>query len=112
MIAMLVVGCVLLPAITVWEIKFAKHPVLASRLLKNRTVLIAAWIGFFDFVRTCISMVSMRAFLLVAADSHPRTTVLVLLVHRVPVLVHLDHQGMVRLPLLPAIVAAMHPTGH
>ena len=51
MIAMIVVGCVLIPMIAVWEIKFAKRPVLARRLLKNRTVQIAAWIGFFDFVR-------------------------------------------------------------
>ena len=50
MIAMIVVGCVLIPMIAVWEIKFAKRPVLARRLLKNRTVQIAAWIGFFDFV--------------------------------------------------------------
>ena len=51
MIAMIVVGCVLLPAIAFWEIKFAKRPVLARRYLTNRTVVIAAWIGFIDFVR-------------------------------------------------------------
>ena len=51
MIAMLVIGCLLLFAIVFWEFKFAKRPILARRLLVNRTVVIAAWIGFFDFVR-------------------------------------------------------------
>ena len=55
MIAMIVVGCVLLPAIAFWEIKFAKRPVLARRYLTNRTVVIAAWIGFIDFVRPALS---------------------------------------------------------
>ena len=55
MIAMIVVGCVLLPAIAFWEIKFAKRPVLARRYLTNRTVVIAAWIGFIDFVRRALS---------------------------------------------------------
>ena len=55
MIAMLVVGVVLLPVIVFWEFKFAKRPILARRLLKNRTVVFAAWIGFFDFVRAVLS---------------------------------------------------------
>ena len=49
MIAMLVVGCLLLPVIAVWEIYVAKRPVIARRFLTNRTVILAAWIGFFDF---------------------------------------------------------------
>lgn len=52
MIAMLVVGCLLLFVIVLWEFKFAKRPVLARRLLSNKTVVLSAWIGFFDFVST------------------------------------------------------------
>ena len=50
MIAMLVVGCILLPVTAFWEVKFAKRPILARRFLANRTVTFVAWIGFFDFV--------------------------------------------------------------
>ena len=50
MIAMLVIGVLLLPVIVFWEFKFAKRPILARRLLLNRAVVFAAWIGFFDFV--------------------------------------------------------------
>ena len=51
MIAMLVCGWVLLPVFALWDIKYAKRPVIAQRFLFNRTVVCAAWIGFFDFVR-------------------------------------------------------------
>ncbi|CDO70201.1 hypothetical protein BN946_scf184942.g1 [Trametes cinnabarina] len=49
MIAMIVVGCVLLPAFAMWDIFMAKRPVFPRRFLKNRSVVIASWIGFFDF---------------------------------------------------------------
>ena len=51
MIAMIVVGCVLLPVFAFWDIYFAKRPVFPRRFLTNRSVVFAAWIGFFDFVR-------------------------------------------------------------
>lgn len=51
MIAMLVVGCVLFFVFAVWDLRFASRPVIAWRFLRNRSVLFAAWIGFFDFVR-------------------------------------------------------------
>ena len=50
MIAMVTVGCLLLPVFVVWEWKFAKHPVIPTRFLKNRTFVIAALVGAFDFV--------------------------------------------------------------
>ncbi|CAL1710437.1 unnamed protein product [Somion occarium] len=49
-IAMLVVGVVLLGVFAIWDFRFAKKPVIAARFIKNRSVLAAAWIGFFDFV--------------------------------------------------------------
>ena len=50
MIAMIVVGCILLPVFALWDIYFAKRPVFPRRFLTNRSVTIASWIGFFDFV--------------------------------------------------------------
>lgn len=51
MIAMIVVGCVLLFVFAGWDLRFAARPVISIRFLKNRTVVITAWIGFLDFVR-------------------------------------------------------------
>lgn len=50
MIAMIVVGCVLLPVFAIWDVYFAKRPVIAHRFLTNRSIVFASWIGFFDFV--------------------------------------------------------------
>ena len=52
MIGSLVLGWGLLPVFAVWDIRYAKRPVIARRFLFNRTVVCAAWIGFFDFVRS------------------------------------------------------------
>jgi MFS family permease len=50
MIAMIVVGFVIIPFIAIWEARFAKFPVIPPRFLKNRAVVGASLIGFFDFV--------------------------------------------------------------
>ena len=68
MIAMLVVGCILLPVIAVWEIFFAKRPVIARRFLTNRTVIIAAWIGFFDFFSFYLTQTYLYSFILITKD--------------------------------------------
>ncbi|KAK0453763.1 drug:h+ antiporter [Armillaria borealis] len=49
MIAMLVIGCVLFPAVGPWEFKFAKYPVIPMRFITNFTVVGASLIGFFDY---------------------------------------------------------------
>ncbi|KAH8829259.1 major facilitator superfamily domain-containing protein [Flagelloscypha sp. PMI_526] len=49
-IAMIVLGVALLPVVIFWEVKYAKFPVIPLRFLKNRAVMSAAFIGFFDFV--------------------------------------------------------------
>ncbi|KAK0242891.1 drug:h+ antiporter [Armillaria nabsnona] len=49
MIAMLVIGCVLFPAVGPWEFKFAKYPVVPRRFITNFTVVGASLIGFFDY---------------------------------------------------------------
>lgn len=50
MIAMIVIGCVLVPFCAIYEFKLAKYPVLAPRFALNRSVVIACAIGAFDFV--------------------------------------------------------------
>ncbi|KAL8284197.1 hypothetical protein RQP46_004946 [Phenoliferia psychrophenolica] len=49
-IAMLVVGPIILVAFIFYEGYYAKKPVFPLRLFKNKTIIAAALIGFFDFV--------------------------------------------------------------
>ncbi|KAI0367339.1 drug:h+ antiporter [Pilatotrama ljubarskyi] len=65
MIAMIVVGCVLLPVFAFWDIKFAKRPVIARRFLTNWSVVCASWIGFFDFFSFYMSFTYLYSFVLV-----------------------------------------------
>lgn len=88
MIAMIVVGCILLPVFALWDIYFATRPVIARRFLTNWSVVLASWIGFFDFVRN------------LPAFSRPGTdlcyvAVLVLPHIHLPLLLRARHQGLV-----------------
>ncbi|KAI0367328.1 drug:h+ antiporter [Pilatotrama ljubarskyi] len=65
MIAMIVVGCVLLPVFALWDSLFAARPVIARRFLTNRSVVCAAWIGFFDFFSFYMSFTYLYSFVLV-----------------------------------------------
>ncbi|KAG6830481.1 hypothetical protein H0H92_000488 [Tricholoma furcatifolium] len=49
MIAMVVIGCVLVPAIAIYEFRFARYPVIPHRFAANRSVVIASAVGAFDF---------------------------------------------------------------
>ena len=51
LITMFAMGWILLPVFALWDLRYAKRPVIARRFLANRTIVCAAWIGFFDFVR-------------------------------------------------------------
>ncbi|KAM5541824.1 hypothetical protein V8D89_004553 [Ganoderma adspersum] len=68
MIAMLVVGVVLLPAVAVWEAVFAKWPAIPRRFLFNRTVIIAAWISFFEFFSYSLTATYLYSFVLITKD--------------------------------------------
>ena len=50
MIAMIVIGCVLIPFYVLWDVKVANHPVIPRRFWLNRSVVIACVVGAFDFV--------------------------------------------------------------
>ncbi|KAL1938676.1 hypothetical protein VTO73DRAFT_11279 [Trametes versicolor] len=65
MIAMIVVGCVLLPVFAIWDVYFAKRPVIAHRFLTNRSIVFASWIGFFDFFSFYLSFTYLYSFVLV-----------------------------------------------
>ncbi|KAI0763855.1 drug:h+ antiporter [Trametes elegans] len=65
MVVTLVLGWMLLPIFAVWDIKFAKRPVIARRFLFNRTVVCAAWIGFFDFLSYFLTYTYLSSFVLV-----------------------------------------------
>ncbi|KAI0666920.1 drug:h+ antiporter [Trametes maxima] len=65
MLATLVLGWVLLPVFAVWDTRYAKRPVIARRFLSNRTVVCAAWIGFFDFLSYFLTYTYLSSFVLV-----------------------------------------------
>ena len=50
MIAMIAVGFVIIPMIVSWEWKFAKYSVVPARFIRNPSAVLAAAIGFLDFV--------------------------------------------------------------
>lgn len=47
---MLAIGIVFLFMFAYWDLRVATRPVIAPRFLKNKSVIFAALIGFFDFV--------------------------------------------------------------
>ncbi|KAF8198595.1 drug:h+ antiporter [Pholiota molesta] len=56
MIAMIVIGCVLVPFSAIYEFKLAKYPVLAPRFALNRSVVVACAIGAFDFQTQTVAL--------------------------------------------------------
>ncbi|KAF9529935.1 drug:h+ antiporter [Crepidotus variabilis] len=67
-IAMVVIGCLLVPTFAFYEAKVAKYPVVPGRFLRNRSVVIASLIGFFDFVSFYITSVYLYSFVIVVKD--------------------------------------------
>ncbi|KAF4609696.1 hypothetical protein D9613_012060 [Agrocybe pediades] len=65
MIAMIVIGCVLVPVYAIWDTKFAKHPIIPMRFVKNRSILFAALIGGFDFISFYISYSYLYSFIVI-----------------------------------------------
>lgn len=49
-IPLLVVGSILLGVFVYWNMRVASRPVIPPHLAQNRTVVLGALIGFFDFV--------------------------------------------------------------
>ncbi|KAI5994577.1 major facilitator superfamily domain-containing protein [Pisolithus orientalis] len=64
-IAMLIVGVVLLGIFAYWDIRVAKIPVFAPRFMRNTSVIIAALIGFFDFMSFYLTYTYLYSFVLV-----------------------------------------------
>ncbi|KAG2353161.1 major facilitator superfamily domain-containing protein [Suillus spraguei] len=64
-IAMLVVGVVLLAVFAVWDLRYASEPVIAARFVRNRSVVCAALIGFFDFMSFFLTFTYLYSFVLV-----------------------------------------------
>ncbi|KAG1854483.1 major facilitator superfamily domain-containing protein [Suillus subalutaceus] len=64
-IAMLVMGIVLLVLFAVWDLRYASRPVIAPRFVRNRSVVCAALIGFFDFMSFFLTYAYLYSFVLV-----------------------------------------------
>lgn len=71
MIAMLVVGFVLTIAFCIYEVLFAKRPVITPRFWANRAVVAACTIGFFDFVSYYLTYTYLFSFIVVTKDWSP-----------------------------------------
>lgn len=56
MISMLVLGVVILFVFGFWDLRYASRPVIAPRFVRNRSVIGASFIGFFDFVRSSLPL--------------------------------------------------------
>merc|ERR1712093_119608 len=67
-ITLLVVGGVTLIAFVAWEARFAVKPLFPFRFFKSRTVMVAAWIGFFDFVSFYLQYTFQYSFISVVKD--------------------------------------------
>ncbi|KAI6037915.1 major facilitator superfamily domain-containing protein [Pisolithus marmoratus] len=64
-IAMLIIGVALLGVFAYWDIRVAKVPVMAPRFVRNRSVILAAFIGFFDFMSFYLTYTYLYSFVLV-----------------------------------------------
>jgi hypothetical protein len=53
-----VAGLALIGAFLWWDLRHASSPVIARPFVESRSVLVAAAIGFFDFVRSLLSAVA------------------------------------------------------
>ena len=60
---MLVIGVASLFAFAYWDMKVAKRPVLPPRFIRNRSVVFASFVGFFDFVSLFAPFTVARLFL-------------------------------------------------
>ncbi|CAE6488938.1 unnamed protein product, partial [Rhizoctonia solani] len=65
MIAMLTVGPILLIAFGLYEWKFAPYPIVPMKCLRNKAVVGAALIGFFDFVSFYLTFSYLYSFVFV-----------------------------------------------
>ncbi|KAF9234946.1 major facilitator superfamily domain-containing protein [Melanogaster broomeanus] len=64
-ISMLVVGVFLLSVFAYWDLCIASRPVIAPRFVKNRSVIFASFIGFFDFMSFYLTYTYLYSFVLV-----------------------------------------------
>ncbi|KAG6816467.1 hypothetical protein H0H87_005827 [Tephrocybe sp. NHM501043] len=65
MIAMVVVGCVLIPVFAFYDFKYAKYPVVPRRFALNRSVVISSIIGAFDFISFYISYTYLYSYIVI-----------------------------------------------
>lgn len=60
---MITLGPIILIGFAFYEAKFASLPFIPARFLRNRTVMAAALIGFFDFVSFYVQYTYQYAFI-------------------------------------------------
>ncbi|KAJ3846885.1 drug:h+ antiporter [Lentinula lateritia] len=65
MIVLIVLGCILLPVCGVWDLRYARYPVVPARFFKNRSVIIVSLIGALDFCSYFLTSVYLYSFIIV-----------------------------------------------
>ncbi|KLO12475.1 drug:h+ antiporter [Schizopora paradoxa] len=64
-LSMLFVGISTLIAFGIWDFRYASRPVIAPRFLRNRSIVFASLIGFFDFASYFLTFTYLYTFVLV-----------------------------------------------
>ncbi|KIX09195.1 uncharacterized protein Z518_00274 [Rhinocladiella mackenziei CBS 650.93] len=67
-VAMVVVGAISLILFGIWDGRFVRRPIMAYRLLKNRTVVAGCLLGAFDFASYSVFTMLFPSYLQVAAN--------------------------------------------
>ncbi|KAJ4471460.1 drug:h+ antiporter, partial [Lentinula aciculospora] len=65
MIILIVLGCIFLPVCGIWDLRYAKYPVIPPRFFGNRSVIIVSIIGAFDFGSYFLTSVYLYSFTIV-----------------------------------------------
>jgi hypothetical protein len=63
-----VIGALCWPVLIYWELYQARHPYLPLRVMKNRSIIGACLIGFFDFVSFYLQYPYLASFIAVTTD--------------------------------------------
>ncbi|TDL21860.1 MFS general substrate transporter [Rickenella mellea] len=62
---LLVLGIILLVLFALWDLRYASRPVVAPRFVRNRSIVFACCVGFFDFMSFYLTFTYLYTFVLV-----------------------------------------------
>lgn len=93
MIVLVMFGWILLPVCGIWDLRYAKYPVIPRQFFRNRSIIIVSLIGAFDFVSFSSALESSSR-----PNSHVYAYVVFILYHcYIPLLIHNRRQTLASL---------------